>query len=351
MNLWEKILITPETQIIDAIRIIDDSTLQIALVVDADRRLVGTITDGDVRRAILKEMKLTSPVRQIMNENPIAADLNDSRESILAIMRATKIRQIPIVDGQGVVAGLELFNDLMQPQSQENVVVLMAGGLGSRLRPLTNECPKPLLKVGSKPILETILESFIEHGFRRFHIAVNYRAEMIESYFRDGSQWGAQISYLREEKQLGTAGPLGLLPEIPANPVLVMNGDLLTKVNFQQLLDFHNTHRVHATMCVREYDHHIPYGVVQINRHRLMNIEEKPVQRFFVNAGIYVLGPKALELIPRNGYMDMPDVFREMMTREMDSAVFPIREYWLDIGRMDDFERAGFEYEKVFNGK
>lgn len=351
MNNWESILVSPETSIIEAIRIIDDSTLQIALVVDENHKLIGTLTDGDVRRAILKGLQLDNPVQQVMNTNPIAADLNDSRESILAIMRATKIRQIPIVDGQGVVAGLELFNNLIQPCERENIVVLMAGGLGSRLRPLTNECPKPLLKVGSKPILETIMESFVEHGFRRFYIAVNYRAEMIKHYFQDGSRWGVKIDYLHEDKQLGTAGPLGLLPETPTQPVLVMNGDLLTRVNFQQLLDFHNEHRVLATMCVREYDHHIPYGVVQLNKHRLMNIEEKPVQRFFVNAGIYVLSPKALELVPRNRHLDMPDVFRELINRKNETAVFPIHEYWLDIGRMDDFERADVEYEKVFNGK
>lgn len=351
MTSWESILVAPKTPIIEAIRIIDLSTLQIALVVDPQRTLLGTVTDGDVRRAILKGMDLSQPVAQIMNQKPIAADLNDSRESILAIMRATKIRQIPVVDGQGVVAGLELFNNLIQPAARENLVVLMAGGLGNRLRPLTNDCPKPLLKVGAKPILETILESFVEHGFRRFYIAVNYRAEMIKHYFGNGARWGADIEYLHEEKQLGTAGPLGLLPEPPTHPVLVMNGDLLTKVNFQQLLDFHNEHRVAATMCVREYDHHIPYGVVQLDKHRLVNIEEKPVQRCFVNAGIYVLSPKALGIVPKNHPFDMPDVFKELIRRAEETAVFPIHEYWLDIGRMDDYQRADDEYPKVFSGK
>jgi dTDP-glucose pyrophosphorylase len=351
MNKWETILVTPESPIIEAIRIIDESTLQIALVVNADRKLLGTLTDGDIRRAILKGLDLKSPVNLVMNQTPIAADLNDSRESILAIMKATKIRQIPILDDQGVVCGLELFSNLIQPSARENIVILMAGGLGNRLRPLTNDCPKPLLKVGSKPILETILQSFVEHGFRRFYIAVNYRAEMIKHYFGDGSRWGVQIEYLHEQKQLGTAGPLGLLPEIPEHPVLVMNGDLLTRVNFQQLLNFHNEHRVHATMCVREYDHHIPYGVVQLEKHRLMNIEEKPVQRFFVNAGIYVLSPQALKLIPPNQHVDMPNVFKELISLKHETAVFPIHEYWLDIGRMDDFERADLDYPKVFHGK
>lgn len=351
MTNWQSILVKPETEIIEAIRIIDESTLQIALVVDENGVLIGTLTDGDIRRAILKGTDLTRAVSEVMNSTPIAADLNDSRESILAIMRATKIRQIPVIDSQGVVAGLELFNNLIQPAARENVVVLMAGGLGNRLRPLTNDCPKPLLKVGSKPILETILESFIDHGFRRFYIAVNYRADMIKHHFGNGSRWGVDIEYLHEEQRLGTAGPLGLLPEKPTHPVLVMNGDLLTKVNFQQLLDFHNEHRVLATMCVREYDHHIPYGVVQLDKHRLKNIEEKPVQRCFVNAGIYVLSPKALEIIPHNQFFDMPDVFKELIQQKQETAVFPIHEYWLDIGRVDDFERADLDYPKVFSGK
>ncbi|GFO59048.1 alcohol dehydrogenase [Geomonas silvestris] len=351
MSNWESILVAPQTPIIEVIRSIDETGLQIALVVSPQRKLLGTLTDGDVRRAILKGIDLNSPVELVMNDNPIAADLNDSRESILAIMKATKIRQIPVVDSQGLVTGLELFNKLIQPSARENVVILMAGGLGNRLRPLTNDCPKPLLKVGSKPILETILQSFAEYGFRRFYIAVNYRAEMIKHYFGDGSRWGVEIDYLHEEKQLGTAGPLGLLPEKPTQPLLVMNGDLLTRVNFQQLLEFHSEHRASATMCVREYDHHIPYGVVKLDKHRLTSIEEKPVQRFFVNAGIYVLSPEALEQIPSNERLDMPDVFKGLIHQKRTTAVFPIHEYWLDIGRMDDFERADLDYPKVFNGK
>lgn len=224
----------------------------------------------------------------------------------------------------------------------------MAGGLGRRLQPLTNECPKPLLKVGGKPILEIILENFVEQGFNRFHIAVNYKAEMIESYFGNGSRWGIDLSYLREHERMGTAGALSLLPGGLTQPLIVMNGDLLTRINFRQLLSFHAEHHAQATMCVRDYDFQIPYGVVKIEKHRLTGIEEKPVHHCFVSAGIYVLQPDVISLIPRNTFFDMPDLFAEMIRQQKETAVFPIREYWLDIGRMDDFERAVGEYERHF---
>jgi len=223
---------------------------------------------------------------------------------------------------------------------------LMAGGLGSRLGELTKDTPKPLLKVGTKPILEVILENFISHGFHRFYISVNYKAEMIRDYFGDGSRWGVEIRYLHEHKRLGTAGALSLLPDNPTLPVLVMNGDLLTKVNFRQLIDFHNETNSKATMCVREFELQVPYGVVQIANHRLRAIEEKPVQRFFVNGGIYVLSPDMLQFIPEDSFYDMPTLFDEIIARGEETSVFPIREYWIDIGRADDFERANDEVYK-----
>lgn len=348
MKDCKKILIWPATPILEAIRVIDESSMQIALVVDEDDRLCGTLTDGDIRRGILKGISLDSPVQQIMNQNPIYAVLNDGLENILALMKMKELRHIPIVDENVRVVGMEILEDLIRLSEKDNWVVLMAGGLGSRLRPLTEDCPKPLIQVGNKPILETILENFIEYGFRRFYISVNFKAEMVKGYFKDGSRWGAEISYINEDRAMGTAGSLGLLPEKPVHPILVMNGDLLTKVNFQQLLDFHQEHRSKATMCVREYDFQVPYGVTRLEKHRLVDIEEKPVQRFFVSAGIYVLEPEILNLIPLGEYLDMPELFKKVIARDLETAAFPIREYWLDIGRMDDLERAKGEYAEVF---
>ncbi len=264
-------------------------------------------------------------------------------------MKLKQIRHIPVVNENGSVIKLELWTELFSSQERDNLVVLMAGGLGSRLSPLTNECPKPLLKIGSKPILETILESFTETGFRKFYITVNYKAEMVEEYFGDGEKWGVEIHYIREEKSLGTAGALGLLPEKPVRPLIIMNGDVLTKVNFGQLLDFHRQHQAQATMCVRDYDFQIPYGVAKMEKHRLTRIDEKPLQRYFVNAGIYVLDPEVLELIPKNDYYDMTDLFSKLMEYKCETAGFPLREYWIDVGRISDFERANGEFARIFS--
>jgi dTDP-glucose pyrophosphorylase len=348
MKNWKNTLINATTPILDSIKIIDAEALQIALVVDDQDRLLGTITDGDVRRGILKGISLDSPCRLIMNTKPTVAHPNDSRELIFGIMKTMQFRHVPVVDDKGCVVGIETLDELIQAPLRENRVVLMAGGMGSRLRPLTNDCPKPLLEVGNKPILETILQNFIEYGFRHFYISVNYKADMVIDRFKDGSPWGVDIRYIHEDKPLGTAGPLGLLPEELNQPVLVMNGDLLTKVNFQQLLDFHLEHKAQATMCVREYDFQVPYGVVRLEKHRLLQIEEKPVQRFFVNAGIYVLEPGALKHIPQGDRFDMTELFEKIIVQGQETAAFPIREYWIDVGRMDDLERAKGEYTGIF---
>lgn len=348
MNYWKEILVLPHTPIRDAIQVLDKSAKQILLVVDNDDRLLGTVTDGDIRRGILKGISLDEHTDKIMGKSPTVARAGDERQSILAMMRNKKLHHIPVVNEQNRVVGIEFLEELIQPHLKENWVVLMAGGLGSRLRPLTNDCPKPMLKVGNKPLLETILENFIEYGFRHFYISVNYMADMVKDYFGDGTRWGVEIRYLEEDQKLGTAGALSLLPEKPRAPLLVMNGDLLTKVNFRQLLDFHTSHDSMATMCVREYDFQVPYGVVRIDKHRITGIDEKPVQRFFVNAGIYVLSPEALTSIPASGYFDMPTLFETLIAKEAETVVFPIREYWLDIGQLADYDRANGEFMQVF---
>ncbi|MFZ5633349.1 MAG: nucleotidyltransferase family protein [Bacillota bacterium] len=348
MKNLNEILISPSTSIMSAIKIIDAGSMQIALVVDDKNRLLGTVTDGDIRRGILKGISLDKPVREIMNIRPIFAKRSDNRENILRVMNQKQLKHIPVLDENGTVIELKILEDYIQPPRRDNCVVLMAGGLGNRLRPLTDDCPKPLLRVGSKPILEIILENFLEYGFRRFYISVNYKAEMVEEYFYDGSRWGAEISYIYEDKRLGTAGSLGLLKERPSQPVFVMNGDLLTKVNFQQLLDFHLDQKTMVTMCVREYDYQVPYGVTKIEKNRLVGIYEKPVQRYFVNAGIYVLEPETLNFVPQNTYYDMTDLLKKLIDQKCEIAVFPIREYWLDIGNKTDFERANGDYSEVF---
>lgn len=348
MKDWKQAVVSPQDTIRDAIRTIDAGGIQTALVIDRDNLLCGTVTDGDIRRAILKELPLDTPVEAIMKVNPTIARHGDTKESILVTMKLTGHRHIPIVDEKHHVVEVAFMEDLIQTEALENWVILMAGGLGTRLRPLTENCPKPLLQIGNKPILQTILENCRDHGLKKFYISINYKAEMVKEHFGDGSRWGVTIKYIEEQKRMGTAGALSLLDEKPDSPVLVMNGDLLTKVNFQNLLDFHKEHSAQATMCVREYHFQIPYGVVEINGQRITSIIEKPSQRFLVNAGIYVLQPETLGLIPTDTFFDMPDLFKWLIERGLTAAAFPIREYWVDIGQMPDLEQARGDYKEIF---
>lgn len=346
---WKSILISPETPVLEAIKIIDSSSLQIALVVNDSGKLLGTVTDGDIRRAILKGMPLDSTASSIMYCEPTVASSHESRETMLALMKTRQLRQIPLVDGNGCVIGLDIWDGLINVQKRKNIVVLMAGGLGSRLGELTKNCPKPLLRVGNKPVLETILENCKEYGFDKFYISVNYKANMLKEYFGDGSRWGIDVNYIEENKHLGTAGSLGLLSEKPSLPILVMNSDVLTKINLRHLMEFHEDQKSVATMCVHEYDFQVPYGVVKIDKQKLLGIEEKPVHRFFVSAGINVLNPDILDFVPKNIFFDMPSLFEKVLEQKMNTSVFPIHEYWVDIGKLDDYERANGEYAGIFS--
>jgi len=344
MRNWRDVLMAATATLGDVLARIDASGYQIALVVAENDRLLGVVTDGDVRRAILQGMPLSSPVTTVMNANPVTARQGSSSREQLATMRRQIVHQLPIVsEGNGVV-GLVLIDDLIGATEKPNWVVLMAGGRGSRLRPLTESVPKPMLVVRGKPILEGILENLVNEGFRRFYISVNYRAEMITGHFGDGSSWGIEINYLRENTALGTAGALSLLPP-PQHPLLVMNGDLLTRANLASLLEFHEAHGSLATMAVREYDLQVPYGVVRTSGERITAVEEKPVQRFCINAGIYVLSPQALTHIPRDTVFDMPTLFDRLNASGALTTAFTLREYWLDIGRVEDYVQANMQLE------
>jgi dTDP-glucose pyrophosphorylase len=343
-----KTIVHPDTPIREAMQIIDTTAVQIALVNDEQSRLVGVITDGDIRRGLLESIPLDAPVNRIMNRNFTSVGPDATREEILRLMKVKALRQIPVVDEQGRVVDLKVLEEMIQLPPQDNWVLLMGGGLGTRLRPLTDDCPKPLLKVGNKTLLETILENFIEYGFKKFYLSVNYKAQMIENIFGDGSRWGATIRYLREEAPLGTAGALGLLPERPTLPLIVMNADVLSKVNIQHLMDFHRGHQAIATMCIWEYHFQVPYGVVRTDQHRLVSIDEKPRQKFFVNAGVYILEPEVVDFVPRNAFLDMTSLFERLIAQGHKIIAFPIREYWTDIGQPADLDRANGEFSEIF---
>lgn len=341
-------MILIKTSIRDAMQAMDSSALQIAFVVDEEKHLLGAVTDGDVRRSILRGEELSAPVESIMNVHPITAPHGTERMTLLRLMRSKAVRQIPLVDEDNRIVGLAQLEDLLYPSKRDNIVVLMVGGLGTRLRPLTDKIPKPLLKVGQKPILETILESFLDAGFHRFYFAVNYKSQMIEDYFGDGSRFGAEIEYLHENKRMGTAGALYFLPETPKAPIIVMNGDLLTKVDFGEFLEYHIGQNAAATMAVREYNYQVPYGVIDFDGEQIKGIREKPSQSYFVNAGIYVLSPEAVAHVDKEEFFDMPQLFEALISEGKKTTVFPVREYWLDIGRIADFERAQEEYGEMF---
>jgi dTDP-glucose pyrophosphorylase len=343
-----KLVVSTDSTILDAIRRLEETHQQIALVVDAEGRLQGTVTDGDIRRGILREAALTDPVGRVMNATPLTARLGDSPEALLAMMHSRGIHQLPLVDADGRLAGLETVDDLIAHPKRDNWVVLMAGGLGTRLRPLTEDTPKPLLRIGAKPLLETILENCIAAGFHQFFLSVNYLANQVQAYFGDGSRWNVTIKYIKEREFLGTAGSLALLPEAPALPVLVMNGDVLTKLNFRHLMDFHAQSGALATMCVRDHSIQVPYGVVNVECERIVSLEEKPVRRFLVNAGIYVLDPEAIGYIPEGRQYDMPELLTHCTVLERGVTAFPLREYWLDIGQHGDFERARRDFDEFF---
>ena len=346
MKEWNEILLKPNDTLETAIQILHAGGKRIALVVDENNKLSGTVTDGDIRRALIKHVTMDCSVKEVMNNAPSTALASESSDLIMSKMKRRDLLSIPLVDNYGILVGLETLQHLLENRRYDNPVFIMAGGFGTRLHPLTEKKPKPLLNVGDRPILETIIKQFIEVGFHNFYISTHYKAEMIRDHFGDGSNMDINITYLHEEKPLGTAGSLGLLPDsMPDLPIIMMNGDLLTKVNFEHLLDFHHEQSSLATMCIREYDFQVPYGVVEIEEQHVTTIVEKPVQKFFVNAGIYVLDQKLINKIDGQIYLDMPTLLEEQIEKNKKVSVFPIHEYWLDIGRMEEYESAHQAFE------
>nr|WP_086939819.1 nucleotidyltransferase family protein [Thaumasiovibrio occultus] len=341
-HCWNNVLIKPDNTMRDALEIINNEALRVVLVVDEAQRLLGVVTDGDIRRGLLKNLPLTETVDKVMNTSPTFAAVGTSRDDLIALMEQRGILSVPLIDDDGVIVGLETLHGALHQPKHANPVFIMAGGFGTRLRPLTDSCPKPMLKIGNKPILETVIRSFIKAGFENFYISTHYMPEQIEAHFGDGSDLGVSITYVYEESPLGTGGALGLLPQdLPKDlPLIMMNGDVLTKVDFQRLLDFHVENDADATMCVREYEYQIPYGVINGEGNKIVGMVEKPIQRFFVNAGIYVVSPRVIQSVPMNHRIDMPTLLEEHMNERDKIMMFPIHEYWLDIGRMDDFNRA-----------
>ena len=348
MDDWRKVLLTPKDSLERTIKVLHEGGCRIALVADKFGMLLGTVTDGDIRRALINQLTMESPVSLIMNGNPITVDDKINNKEILSLMSDQSLLHMPIIDKDGILCGLETLQHLIESPICDNPIFLMAGGFGTRLHPLTKDTPKPLLKVGNKPILEMIIEQFINYGFHNFYISTHFKSEQIRDYFKDGELHNISIKYVHEDSPLGTAGSLGLLPDdLPDLPIIVMNGDLLTKVDFKNLFNFHCEHNSEATMCVREYDFQVPYGVVEIDNYNIKEIKEKPVHRFFVNAGIYVLNRSLINKVDGKSCLDMTDFLEKELNNGGVNA-FPIHEYWLDIGQMEEYEKANREFSTVF---
>ena len=347
MQNIENIKLNQNATIYEALQIINNGALQIAIIVDENNALIGTITDGDIRRALLNKISLNSSIESIIFKTPTTAKITDTKENILKLALAKKLHQIPIIDENQKIIGIQRIDELIKPKEKTNKIILMVGGLGTRLRPLTENTPKPMLKVGNKPILQTIVEKFAEYGYTNIVMCVNYKSHVIQDYFEDGKEFGVNIEYILEEQRMGTAGALSLLKEKPTEHFFVMNGDLLTNINFEHLHQFHIINNAIATMCVREYEFQVPYGVVNIENSKITSIKEKPVHSFFVNAGIYMLSPEILDYIPQNQFYDMPTLFEKLIEQKQNAISFPIREYWLDIGRIDEYNKANEEYDEV----
>ena len=345
---WKKVAIESNVTLREAMRVLNEGCIQIVLVVEGGTHLEGTVTDGDIRRGLLKGKEMDTPVSEVMNPNPTTGLIEEGRASWQRTMHRHTLRHLPLLDAEGCMVGLTQYEMPAEP-TKVNPVVLMVGGLGTRLRPLTHKTPKPLIKVGSKPVLETIIENFADQGFTEIYLCIRYMGEHIRSYFGDGSRWGIDITYLEESEPLGTAGALNLLPVQPSDPMIVMNGDLLTKVDFVRLLEFHKKQGFCATMAMREYSHKIPYGVLELGEgYQLKSLAEKPVQRHYVNAGIYILDPVVLKKVPP-GPFDMPSLFEGLIAESQSVGCFPLRDYWIDIGRLEDLDKAHDDFLELFN--
>ena len=337
---WQDIKILPTATMEETINVIDKGALQLALVVDEQDFLLGVVTDGDIRRALIRHQSMDCLISEVMHTTPVVANLGTSRNKLLTLMNAKGLNAIPLLS-EGKLVGLDTLQKIIERPSYDNPVFLMAGGFGTRLRPLTDKCPKPLLKLGDKPILETIIDSFISSGFHHFYISTHYMPEAIQNYFGDGAKWGVQIEYVHESEPLGTGGSLGLLPDhLPDLPIIMMNGDVLTKIDFEQLLNYHNQLQPACTMCVREDEYQVPYGVVEADGNRITSLVEKPTHKYFINAGVYVVSKAMINAVKPNERVDMTDLIENYIANKQHVAMFPVHEYWLDIGKMVDFYQA-----------
>ena len=332
----------------EAVETLEKSELKIVLVLDQYNVLKGTIYDGDIRRALLKGLTLSCSIDKVMTTNYIKVSRQVSFKDVKETMQKNSIFHVPVLDAENKILGLHVMDNYgyeEELKSYPNSVLLMAGGRGERLMPLTENCPKPLIRINGKPLLEIILEQCIKSGLRSFYISVHYLSDQIINYFGNGEKWDISISYIHEEKPMGTAGALSLLPKTINNPILIMNGDILTKINIPQFLDFHENNFADITIAGSEHYYTSPYGVVEVEGINFKSIIEKPTFKNFINAGIYIINPSIIRDLNDKEYLDMPDLLNKRLGENYKKVVYPIHEYWLDIGRIESLNKAKIEWE------
>ena len=345
-QLWSQAVLPINSNIKEVVQVLNETSLRIVLVTDATGALIGTISDGDIRRGLLKGLDLASPIESIVHHDALVVPPNLNRDVVVQLMTANNIQQIPIVNEKMHVVGLHLWDKINAPTARSNIMVIMAGGKGSRLHPQTENCPKPLLPIAGKPILEHIIERAKVEGFTHFILAIYHLGHMIEEYFGNGDALGVQIEYLREDSPLGTAGALSLLNPVPESAFVVTNGDVITDIRYGELLDFHIQHSAIATMAVRVHDWQNPFGVVQTQGVEIIGYEEKPVSKSYINAGVYVIEPSAIRLLDKSVPCNMPTLFELLQKQENKIIAYPIHERWLDVGRPDDLMTASMDSQK-----
>jgi len=339
-KIWHQAILLHNSSIHDAIKNLDKVAIKIVLVVNDEGRLEGTISDGDIRRGLLRGLDINSSIESIIYRNPVVVSPDIGRETVRQLMLVNKIQQVPVLDELNHLIGLHLWDEIIIPPLRNNVMVIMAGGKGTRLRPHTDHCPKPMLPVSGKPMLEHIIDRAKSEGFSQFVLAIHYLGHIVEDYFGNGDRLQVKIDYLREQTPLGTAGALGLLNTRPEAPFVVTNGDVLTDIHYGELLDFHIHHNAAATMAVRVHEWQHPYGVVQTKGLDIIGFEEKPVHRTYINAGVYALNPEALNVLEKAARCDMPTLFERLQVKAKRTVAYPIHEPWLDVGMPEDLSRA-----------
>jgi dTDP-glucose pyrophosphorylase len=345
---WKDMMILTDSSVKEAMKIMEKYAHGIALVIDINGILKGTVTDGDIRRLILRGGSLDDKVNQVMNKDFTFVTPGYTDKLIKSIFEQKAIYQIPVLDDEMRIVDVIFQKYFFKVKKKTHYVVIMAGGLGTRLLPLTKETPKPMLRVGARPLLEIIIEQLKSYGYTKIILCLNHKSEVIQNYFQDGSNFGVDITYINERKKLGTVGAIKLMGKYLNETFFLINGDILTRLNFEQFMNFHIERNHKITVATRKYQLDIPFGVINLKDNIITKLEEKPCMNFFINGGIYCLEPETINYIPENKSFDITQLINTYLIKEERVGSFPITEYWMDIGQIEDYNKANTDYESIF---